>query len=206
MCDEHLIVFTRYPEIGKVKTRLIPKLGDEGATILHRKMAEKMLGEVREFQQNYSCSVEVCFSGRNEKLMAEWLGNDFVYQTQGDGNLGDRLSLATQEAFKSGKSKVIIIGTDCPSLTSDILEKAFISLQTHPIVIGPATDGGYYLIGLQKFVPEIFQGVAWSTSIVFQQTLEICQRLNLSVATLPTLSDVDRPEDLPENITQLFSL
>jgi rSAM/selenodomain-associated transferase 1 len=102
----------------------------------------------------------------------------------------------------------IIIGTDCPELTDALLTQAFQALQQTALVLGPATDGGYYLIGLRQMVPDLFQSIAWSTDRVFQQTVMIARNLNLSISALPTLTDVDRPEDLPvwEQATRLKRL
>ncbi|MGV0027273.1 TIGR04282 family arsenosugar biosynthesis glycosyltransferase [Phormidesmis priestleyi] len=191
-----LIIFTRYPEPGKAKTRLIPALGAEGAAALHRQMAEQTLTEVRHLQKLRPVVVEVRFSGGDCAQMQAWLGDDLSYYPQHSGDLGDRLSQAFQSAFDRGAKSVITIGTDCPDLSASILAIAFEKLQTHDLVLGAATDGGYYLIGLRHFVSDLFFGIAWSTSIVFQQTVAIAEKIGCSIAYLPTLSDVDRPEDL----------
>ena len=91
---------------------------------------------------------------------------------------------------------VIIIGTDCPGLTADIMLEAFAKLTESDVIIGPATDGGYYLIAIKKNIPELFQGIYWGTSEVLSKTVAIAQNLNLAIDYLPELSDIDRPEDL----------
>ncbi|KAM3095816.1 TIGR04282 family arsenosugar biosynthesis glycosyltransferase [Phormidesmis sp. 146-12] len=199
-----LIIFTRYPEPGKAKTRLIPALGPQGAAALHRQMTEQTLTEVRHLQTLRPVAVEVRFSGsdlfespaRGRDQMQAWLGKDLSYSSQHSGDLGDRLSQAFQSAFDRSAKSVIAIGTDCPDLDASILAIAFEKLQTHDLVLGAATDGGYYLIGLRHFMPDLFVGVAWSTAIVLQQTVAIAEKLGCSIAYLPVLSDVDRPEDL----------
>jgi len=193
---ERLIVFTRYPEPGKAKTRLIPALGSEGAADLHRRMTEYTLATVKQLQQVHSLTVQVWFAGGDLTQMQTWLGSDLLYQLQPEGNLGDRMTQAFQSAFNNYVDTAIIIGTDCPNLTDTILAQAFVELQQNDVVLGPATDGGYYLIGLRQFVPELFEAIAWSTERVFQQTVDIASKLNLSLTCLPTLTDVDRPEDL----------
>ncbi|MBW4666965.1 MAG: TIGR04282 family arsenosugar biosynthesis glycosyltransferase [Cyanomargarita calcarea GSE-NOS-MK-12-04C] len=193
---ERLIVFTRYPEPGKAKTRLIPALGAKAAADLHQKMTEYTLTTVKQLRQVHSLTVEVWFAGGDLTRMQTWLGPDLLYQLQPEGNLGDRMTLAFQSAFDNNVDAAIIIGTDCPNLTGTILAQAFLELQHNDVVLGPATDGGYYLIGLRQFVPELFEAIAWSTERVFQQTVDIVSKLNLSVTCLPTLTDVDRPEDL----------
>ena len=128
--------------------------------------------------------------------MQSWLGPDLQVQRQGEGDLGDRLSQAFQTAFAEGKEAAIVLGTDCPELDAALLEQAFQELQLHDLVLGPASDGGYYLLGLRQPVPELFANIPWSTSTVLSQTLAIAEQLGLSIALLPTLSDVDYPEDL----------
>ncbi|MGL5081254.1 MAG: TIGR04282 family arsenosugar biosynthesis glycosyltransferase [Microcoleaceae cyanobacterium] len=200
---ERLIVFTRYPEPGQTKTRLIPALGAEGSAQLHRQMAEKTIKTAQQFAQLRSVALEVCYTGSNLRLMQAWLGQALIYVQQGSGDLGDRLTLAFQKGFVEGNSAVIAIGTDCPDLTSEILTKACEGLQLHDVVLGPAKDGGYYLVGMQRFIPELFQGIPWGTAAVFQQTTKICQGLRLGVSYLPELTDIDRPEDL-KNLGNTF--
>jgi rSAM/selenodomain-associated transferase 2/rSAM/selenodomain-associated transferase 1 len=196
LVQARLIIFARYPEAGKAKTRLIPALGAEGAAALYQQMAEYLLVQVQKLQFAYPLCVEVRFAGGNRDLMQRWLGKDLMYTVQGEGDLGDRLARSFQAAFGAGVDQVVTIGTDCPDLDADLMQQAFQALANHDLVLGPALDGGYYLIGLQRSIPELFQGIAWSTSEVLQQTVAIAQSLNLSIAYLPPLSDVDRPEDL----------
>jgi uncharacterized protein len=193
---DRLIIFTRYPELGKAKTRLIPALGLEGATHCHRQMVEHCLREVRQVQASHDLDVEIQFVGGTMLQMQAWLGPDLTYRVQGSGDLGDRLSHACQTAFNEGGQSVLLIGTDCPGLNAPGLVAALHQLQHHDVVLGPALDGGYYLMGLQKFVPELFQGIAWSTDRVLAETVAIAQRLHLTTQCLPQLSDVDYPADL----------
>lgn len=192
-----LIIFTRYPEAGKAKTRLIPALGAEGAMLVHRQMVEHTLVQVQKLQFAQPLCVEVRFTGGDRNLMRAWLGSNLVYTPQGEGDLGERLVRSLQAAFSAGVGRVVVIGTDCPDLDATLMQQAFKALQTHDLVLGSATDGGYYLIGLRQLVPELFQNIAWSTAAVLQQTLTIAQTLGLQFTLLPILSDVDRPEDLP---------
>lgn len=198
MAIEHLIIFTRYPEPGKTKTRLIATLGAEGAATLQRQMTENTISQVRKLLQQRPLVGEIHFAGGNQSLMAQWLGSDLVYQPQGSGDLGERMARALSTAFSSGAESAVIIGTDCPGLSAAIIAKAFNYLHYDcDLVLGPALDGGYYLLGLGRFVPELFTGISWSTAEVLSQTANIAKQLNLSVAYLPQLADVDRPEDLP---------
>jgi uncharacterized protein len=187
-----LIIFTRYPEPGKTKTRLIPALGEDGSAQLHRRMAEHTVKQAR----SLSCAIEVWYVGGSEELMQDWLGKDLWYREQPAGDLGDRMCGAFRSAFEQGYQSVMIVGTDCPGLTTDFMAQGFASLQNYMVTIGPAIDGGYYLIGLQQLVPELFQGITWSTATVFSETLAITDRLQLPTHLLPSLSDIDLPADL----------
>jgi uncharacterized protein len=187
-----LIIFTRYPEPGKTKTRLIPALGENGAAQLHRRMAEHTLEQAR----SLTCAIEIWYVGGTKELMQDWLGTDLCYREQPTGDLGDRMCGAFRSAFEQGYQSVMIIGTDCPGITTAILAQGFAELQNLVVAIGPAIDGGYYLIGLQRLVPELFQGITWSTSTVFSETVAIADKLQLPTYSLPSLSDIDLPNDL----------
>lgn len=197
IAKQHLIIFTRYPEPGKTKTRLIPALGTEGAANLQRQMTEHTLSQVKQLQSTSAISFEVRFAGGDLQLMQNWLGSDLLYQPQGEGDLGSRMARSLLSAFQSGAEKVTIIGTDCPDVNAQILANAFEQIHQYDLVLGPAIDGGYYLIGLQRPVPELFTNIDWGTAQVLQQTVDIAQTLNLSVGYLPPLADIDRLEDLP---------
>lgn len=191
----HLIIFTRYPEPGKTKTRLIPALGKEGAAKLQQKMTEQKLTEALKLQALYPISIEIYFTGGNQQLMQDWLGN-LIYKKQSKGDIGKRMEVAFQSVFETGSDRAVLIGIDCPDLNSELILEAFQALNQHDLVLGPAADGGYYLIGLNYLIPELFTGISWSTAEVLPQTQNIAQLLQLSVASLPILSDIDRPEDL----------
>ncbi|MBE9004020.1 TIGR04282 family arsenosugar biosynthesis glycosyltransferase [Fortiea sp. LEGE XX443] len=193
---QHLIIFTRYPEPGKTKTRLIPALGSIGAANLQQQMTEHTTLQAKELQKAADISVEVRFAGGSLQLMEDWLGLDLFYQSQGEGDLGLRMERSLFDAFQNSAEHVIIIGTDCPELTSQLLATAFKQLQTAELVLGPALDGGYYLIGLRRLIPELFANIDWGTSQVLQQTVTIAEKLDVSHVYLPALADVDRPEDI----------
>ncbi len=195
MSSTILIIFTRYPTPGAVKTRLIPAVGAAGAAMLHRQMTEFTLCKARELCQRMSGSIAVHFDGSDSQQMADWLGTDLVYQSQGSGDLGVRMDRSIASACQS--ARVVLIGTDCPELTVDILAQAFEYLLERDLVLGVALDGGYYLIGMRQPQPELFFAVDWGTDRVLQQTIDIANSLNLSIGYLPKLADIDRPEDLP---------
>ena len=194
---ECLIIFSRYPEPGKTKTRMIPALGKEGAAELQRQMTEHTLYQARKLSLYRSLTVEVHFAGGDRQLMQEWLGSDVTYYQQGSGDLGQRMSSAIRRAFAVGMARVVIIGTDCPDVNPFILTEAFDALKRQDLVLGPAEDGGYYLIGLNCPIIELFNQIQWGTDRVLAQTKNIAKKLSLSVHYLPILADVDRPEDLP---------
>ncbi len=194
--SETLIIFSRYPEAGKTKTRMIPTLSAKDAAELQRQMSEHTLNTARNLKSYRDITIEVHFAGGNKQLMAKWLGKDIECVPQATGNLGEKMRSAFERAFSLGSKRVVTIGTDCPDIDRSILEEAFNSLPKQDLVIGSATDGGYYLIGLNRTIPELFADINWGTDRVLNQTKAIANQLNLNTYYLKTLSDVDRPEDL----------
>ena len=195
-----LIIFTRYPETGTTKTRLIPLLGTEGAANLQRKMTEHTLSRMTELTASNDLTIEIRYDGGNEQLMRRWLGAEFEYASQGDGDLGKRMQRAFEDVFESGTASAVIIGTDIPDLTVNILKKAFSALEQKEMVLGPAKDGGYYLIGFKKtaFSPAVgglFSGITWGEHDVLKKTIKIAMGLGIDYFLLDELDDVDRPED-----------
>jgi hypothetical protein len=196
-CRDRALVFTRYPTPGQTKTRLIPTLGAQGAAQLQRQLSEHTLAQVRQLQNLQPVTIEVRFAGGTIEQMRAWLGSDLLYNPQNNGDLGARLIQAFEEAFDAGIERVVTIGIDCPAIDAALLSTAFDRLQDSDLVLGPAVDGGYYLIGLRRPVPELFTGIDWGTGEVLQQTVAIAHSLSLSIDYLPQLRDIDRPEDLP---------
>lgn len=193
---DRLIIFGRYPTAGKAKTRLIPLLGPTGAALLHRQLVRITVETARRLRTRRSITTELRFTGASQRDMAMLFGRDLIYREQGPGDLGQRLRVAVAETISSGVGKVILVGTDCPMLDAERLDQAFSALDDHDVVIGPALDGGYYLIGVKSDHPELFSDIAWGGSEVLAQTLDACCRLGLRHILLPTLSDVDTPDDL----------
>ncbi len=191
-----LIVFTRYPEPGTTKTRLIAALGPEGAAAVQREMAEHVAARASRLFLGEPLSTETRFAGGSEDRMKEWLGGDFRYRPQGEGDLGERLLRAVSDAFAEGARRVVVIGTDCPGVTVDILADAFRALHHADVTLGPAIDGGYYLIGVRSLNAALFQDMPWSTAQLLRTTLDRARSEGLTVRLLEPLSDVDRPEDL----------
>jgi rSAM/selenodomain-associated transferase 2/rSAM/selenodomain-associated transferase 1 len=193
---DRLIVFGRYPVPGRTKTRLIPALGTLGAAQLHRRLAEAIVAAGRTLRDESDVELRVCFSDSTQRKMQQWLGSDLRYQRQCEGDLGRRMEQAFLDAFETGAERVVLIGTDVPGCTSDHLRRAFGALKTQDLVLGPTTDGGYWLIGLRRPV-RLFDGIDWSTDRVLSQTLSAASDQRLGVFLLEPLADVDRGEDLP---------
>ena len=190
----HLIIFIRFPVPGEAKTRLIPELGAEGAAELQRQMTEYTVAQARKT----GARVEIRWTGGTEHRMRTWLGDDLNYAEQGDGDLGERMARAFQNHFCAGAQRVILIGCDCPANHWENICKGFDCLERDPCVIGPATDGGYYLIGLTRPMPELFRGVEWGGPAVCQQTLAAA---SCRPVLLTQLDDVDLPGDVPPKIS-----
>jgi uncharacterized protein len=192
-----IIAFTRYPEPGSVKTRLIPVLGPDEACRIHRRLTENTMKQVRILQSRMALGVEIHFAGGNETAMLNWLGADWRYVPQAEGDLGRRMNQALTRAFHQGILRVLLIGTDCPELNARALQEALRRLGGNDLVLGPAQDGGYYLIGMKAPQPGLFPpDMPWGTDRVLAETLRAADRQGLQVSLLETLRDIDRPEDL----------
>ncbi len=196
ICTNHLLVFARVPKAGTNKTRLVPALGAEDATRVYCHLVERTLGPVRHLASEPAFQATIYFTGGSTTEAEAAFGDSLVYREQMGSSLGDRLQQATRCAFDSGAGRVVVIGTDCPCLTTKDLKTAFAQLEVHDVVIGPAVDGGYYLIGLNANHTALFAEVDWSTCHVFEQTMLKANLLGLSVHVLRKLPDVDHPEDL----------
>ena len=194
--NNKLIIFTRYPEPGNTKTRLIGALGANGAAELHRQMAELVVAEARMLKASTGIAIEIRFAGGDDSQMRQWLGNDMDYALQIGLDLGERMDNAFNTGFDRGCDRIVLVGSDCPELTADILKEAFQALDHHPVVLGPAIDGGYYLVGLKQRLSNIFQGIPWGTGNVLEETRKALSSIGVSYALLERLSDVDTPEDL----------
>ena len=193
--DKSLIVFLRFPSKGKVKTRLARTVGNEMATRFYRECAEHLFREVVELPQDIIRNIY--YTPRSAgKSVEHWVGRGFYYQTQVNGNLGKRLETIFRDQFKKGFKKVIIVATDAPDIAVSDLEEAFNALKEADLVIGPSFDGGYYLIGMKELHPSLFDGITWSTNVVYDQTLSIAAESELRVHNLRTLDDIDTEDDL----------
>jgi rSAM/selenodomain-associated transferase 2/rSAM/selenodomain-associated transferase 1 len=193
---KRLILFTRYPVPGKVKTRLVPTLGRDGAAGLHRRLVLRTLRTARKTCEALEVELEVCFDGGSDDAMRHWLGDAGRFTGQRGADLGERMATAFDCSFREGSAATIIIGSDCPGLTARILVDAFKCLSEVPVVLGPANDGGYYLIGLTRLLPELFRGVPWGTEGVLPHSVKILDQKGLQARLMNPLDDLDRPQDL----------
>lgn len=187
-----LLIFIKNAELGKVKTRLASTLGDEQAL----KIYLSLLSHTRQIAQEIKADRMLFYSSFIDQE-DEWTKDDFHKAVQVGDDLGARIHHAFELAFQN-HDKVVIIGSDCASLTVEIVEEAFNALQSFPFVVGPAMDGGYYLLGMDQLEPSVFKNIDWSTDQVFDQTLKAIQKLNKSCYLLPELSDIDYEEDWNE--------
>ena len=193
--DDRLIIFGRYPLPGQTKTRLIPALGPVGAAELQRQLTEKAITTARAFTQGRGIELDFHFEGGNANKMSQWLGPGMVFSQQEPGSLGERMHATFLKSFKSGLQRVVLTGTDIPGLSVDLLDKAFKALISHDVVIGPSTDGGYWLIGMKRPV-NLFRDIDWGTETVFKKTIALAKKQGLGVRLLDPLTDIDTVEDL----------
>lgn len=199
--SSQIMIFTRYPEPGRTKTRLIPALGAEGAARLHCRMTEHILEEALALARRQTLLVSVHYEGGSRQRMSSWLGKEAILQRQVSGNLGRRMQKAFKWVFDRGARQSVLVGSDIPGLDRAIMEQALDHLERRDLVLGPARDGGYYLIGMNHTVPansrnSLFASMPWGTGEILSRTLEAARRAGLSFSLLPPLHDLDRPADL----------
>lgn len=186
-----LLIFIKNPQKGYVKTRLARSIGDDKAF----KIYGKLLSITKSAADHLNTDRQVWYSEFIEDGDL-WSAGNYEKKLQQGDDLGERMKHAFRQAFRDGYNKVTIIGSDCPSITSQIIERAFQSLEDNEVVIGPSRDGGYYLLGTTDFYPDLFSGINWSTSSVYEETISKVQSLNLSFKIMPTLNDIDNKQDL----------
>ena len=189
-----LIIFLKYPELGRCKTRLAETIGDENAL----KIYKKLLSHSHQITKDLPVDKFLYFDTQTDKNL-EWEGNyKIAYQKQTD--LGGRMEQAFADLFGQAYYKVIIIGSDCIELKTEIINDAYRQLNHYDVVIGPAKDGGYYLLGLNNPTPELFKNIEWSTNTVLAYTIKTIQNLGLTYSFMPVLSDIDIEEDLTQEL------
>lgn len=185
--SERLIVFVKAPIPGKVKTRLASKLGDQAACEAYETLVSHLFRQLRGLS-----NVTLCFAPDDAASKIEpWLQPGWNARPQGDGDLGARLARTIHEAFDAGASKVIAIGSDCPYISQTDIKIGWRKLGSCDVLVGPATDGGYWLIGLNAARPQLFADIPWSTDQVLGETLRKCKESSLRIDLLGILEDVD---------------
>jgi rSAM/selenodomain-associated transferase 1 len=194
-----ILFFIKAPEQTTVKSRLAEAVGAVTARELYRNFVLDMLDTLSAITAGGKHDLWVCFypPGAGHEIRA-WLGSSYTCVPQQGSDLGERMQSAFQAGFAAGYSRAILLGSDTPDLTSEIISKGLSSLTTHPAVIGPACDGGYYLLGFQSqaFLPAVFCGMPWSTGEVYSRTREVFRRASFNVSVLPPWRDIDTIADL----------
>lgn len=186
---KELIIFAKYPESGRVKTRLARSVGAVEAAHRYQEMIESVMQKTRTPNGEYRRVL--CFDPpERQNDFTKWFPS-LEMRSQGDGDLGQRMSVAFQESLANGSGRAVLIGTDCIEIDRSLLCDAFDRLVNADLVLGPAKDGGYYLIGMKKAHPFLFEGIPWSTEKVLQETLNKAKEVNLKAELLKTLSDLD---------------
>ena len=196
-----LIIFIKNPVLGKVKTRLAATVGNLKAFEIYKKLL------------NHTQKITLLIDADKFLFYAdflnredEWPNNRFIKHLQKGNDLGERMCNAFESTFLNKYQKVIIIGSDCIDLSTSVIEDAYKLLNNSDVVIGPAKDGGYYLLGMKNPHPCLFRNVSWSTSEVLKQTLSICRSQHLNYSLLPPLTDIDAENDLSFEQKKLFKL
>lgn len=182
-----LIVFLKVPKPGFVKTRLAESLGKEEACQIYQGLVEGLLERIRSF-----ASVELRITPDEGVLECDqWCQTGWSIVPQGEGDLGTRMNRAFEEAFSRGRDRVLAIGSDCPYVGIDQIIDGLDRLEEDSVVLGPANDGGYWMIGMRNHLPALFEGIDWSTERVLEQTLGAVEAMDLSVSLLEPLEDID---------------
>lgn len=189
-----LLIFIKNPEKGKVKTRLAETAGEGKALEIYQKLLEI----TKSVTDPLSVDREVWYSRFIDKDDL-WSGGRYEKKLQRGADLGTRMKTAFREAFARGSGRVVIIGSDCPGLRASILRQAFRLLDSHKVVVGPARDGGYYLLGMAEFFPALFEQKGWSTPAVCGQTIRQLRKMDVSYRLLTELNDIDTQQDLDQS-------
>ncbi len=190
-----ILVFLKYPEAGRVKTRLSVDIGDLHSVGIYRCFVLDLLSTIKRLERD----LVLCIAPDSSiDRFNEWLGSNYAYVFQQGDDLGQRMKNSFDDIFSKGYERAVLIGSDIPDLPLDIIHEAFGALSERDSVIGPAEDGGYYLIGFRRdaIVGEVFEGIRWSAHTVFNETVSILKRLGVSLHTLPEWYDVDTLGDL----------
>ncbi len=192
--NEALLIFVKNPELGKVKTRLAETIGNKKALEVY----QKLLGLTQKAVDPLEVDCQVWYSSFIDET-DRWPNTKYGKCLQKGEGLGARMQEAFRQNFENGKQKVVIIGSDCAELTTDTIHRAYTLLDQQEVVVGPSQDGGYYLLGMSTFYPQLFEQKEWSTSSVCSQTVRQLQEENISYQLLPELNDIDTESDLRQS-------
>ena len=194
MPDSSILLFIKPPQRGKVKSRLASAIGEESALDIYRAFVLDIVGTLKKGNH----TLTIAFYPEDAEAVVNWLGKDLVYIPQKGIDLGARMRHAFHNVFSQGYEKAVLVGSDIPDLPPEIIDEAFSALEEKDAVIGPASDGGYFLIGFKKntFLPDIFHGIAWSTDSVYRETMKVFEKAGHRVHILPEWKDVDTLDDL----------
>jgi rSAM/selenodomain-associated transferase 1 len=187
-----VLIFLKYPEPGRVKTRLASTLGSARAAALYREWISTVFGLLQPLRR--TTRLVGYFDGGPGEAFREWQAQADDWWPQPDGDLGERLRAGFERGFQFGRP-VLAVGTDCLEMDADLLLKAFEELACHDVVFGPTADGGYYLIGLSAARPDLFRSIPWSTSFTLAGHLRRCREQGWSVSLLPMRHDIDTEND-----------
>jgi rSAM/selenodomain-associated transferase 1 len=196
-----ILLFIKEPVAGRVKSRLAVSLGENAALDLYRSFVHDMLTSI----EASGIPLRVCYHPPGaEAAIRQWLGGNLAYQPQEGADVGERMEHAFKQAFAEGCSRAVLVGSDIPDLPPAAFFGAIRALDDHDAVIGPAKDGGYYLIGFRAdtFLPDIFREIEWSTADVFSKTMQILDRSGRQVLQLPPWRDVDTIDDLKDLVSR----
>jgi rSAM/selenodomain-associated transferase 1 len=187
-----VLLFAKYPEAGRCKTRLAETLGSENALLIYRALLEHSLAVMRSLECTRVLYVDPPERTETGSIWAPGLD---LYFPQSQGDLGSRLQSAIAERLQFGEKKIVLIGSDCPQISKGSILSTFAALNEADVVLGPTEDGGYYLLGLKASHPVLFQDIPWSSERVLEKTLNVLKIHSLSYILLETFSDVDTLRD-----------
>jgi rSAM/selenodomain-associated transferase 1 len=195
LTEERLVVFAKAPRLGQVKTRLCPPLNAESALELHCALVEQTISKLERISRpDFAHWVFVSEALEEPSLFK--IPDTWTLRIQRGKNLGERLENAFRTAFEDGVKRIVVVGSDSPTVPLECIDEAFEELTRHDVVIGPALDGGYYLLGSSRFVPELFRDISWGGPQVLQETDEALIRTGRSFTHLIPWYDIDTDEDL----------
>lgn len=198
--SEVLLIFVKNPKKGKVKTRLAQAIGDKEALDIYRQLLRITKAAVDPLQ----LTKQVWYSAYIDEQDV-WSKGSYQKKLQTGRDLGERMKGAFRQVFNKQSGKVVIIGSDCAAISSPIVQQAFDALDNHQAVVGPSEDGGYYLLGMAEFHPELFDLQEWSTDSVLKETIRQMQKKKISYHLLPELNDIDTVEDLRASAMDITS-